>query len=88
MWEHPCVVSLCLIFFGVRAAFSMDFCHLFPQCMLAIIPLIAGVHWILSSASPMPCCCYCPVRGRVFSLVRVGVEAPRFFSELCLWSLV
>ena len=28
--------------FGVRAICSMDTCHLFPQCMLAIIPLIGG----------------------------------------------
>ena len=36
--------SLCgLIIFGVRAVFSMDVCHLFPQCKLAVIPLIGGV---------------------------------------------
>ena len=39
--------SLCnlhgLIFFGVRAVFSMDVCHLFPQCMLAVVPLIGDV---------------------------------------------
>ena len=43
MWEHPCVASVGLIFFGVRAAFSMDACHLFSQCMQAIIPLLGGV---------------------------------------------
>ena len=30
--------------FCVRAIFSMDACHLFIQCMLAIIPLIVGVQ--------------------------------------------
>ena len=42
-------MSLCslhvnsLIFFGVKAVFSMDACHVFPQCILAVIPLIGGV---------------------------------------------
>ena len=31
------------IFFGAAAVFSVDACHLFPQCMLAVIPLIEGV---------------------------------------------
>ena len=43
MWERPCVACVGLIFFGVRAVFSMDACHPFPQCMLAIIPLMGGV---------------------------------------------
>ena len=43
MWEHPCVACMGLIFFGVRAVVSVDVCHLFPQCMLVIIPLIGGV---------------------------------------------
>ena len=42
MWERPCVFPMCSIFLGMRAAFSMDACHLFPQFMLAIIPLIEG----------------------------------------------
>lgn len=40
MWERPCVFPMCSIFLGMSAAFSMDVCHLFPQFMLAIIPLI------------------------------------------------
>ena len=40
-------ISLCsfcvLIFFGMRDVFSMNVCHHFPQCMLAVIPLIEGV---------------------------------------------
>ena len=34
-------------FLCVRVAFSIDDCHLFPQCMLAIIPLIGGVSVVL-----------------------------------------
>ena len=35
--------SLCeFSIFGVRAVFSMDACHVFPQCVLAVIPLIGG----------------------------------------------
>ena len=29
--------------FGARAAFSMDARHIFPQCVLAVIPLIGSV---------------------------------------------
>ena len=40
-------VSLCSLHesnsFGARAVFSMDACHIFPQCVLAVIPLIGGV---------------------------------------------
>ena len=38
MWEHPCVVSVCLIFFGLRAVFSMDVCHLFPSVCWPLSP--------------------------------------------------
>ena len=37
--------------------------------------------WILTRASSLLCGCHCVVRGRVSSLV-VGVQAPRFVSEL------
>ena len=47
MWERPCVVSMGLMFFGVRAVFSMDACHVFPQCMLDVIPLIGGVTGVV-----------------------------------------
>ena len=43
MWGCPCVACVGLIFFGERAVFIMDACHLFPQCMLAIIPMVGGV---------------------------------------------
>ena len=47
MWVHPYVASLCSLCgfnsFGKRKVFSMDVCHLFPQCLLAIIPLLGGV---------------------------------------------
>ena len=41
-------VSLCTLCgfntFGARAVFSTDACHLFPQHVLAVIPLIEGVQ--------------------------------------------
>ena len=37
------ISNFCLIWFGARAVFSMDVCHFFHQCMLAIIPLTAVV---------------------------------------------
>lgn len=41
-WEHPCVPCKCLRFliFGTRADFTMDVCHLFPQFIVAYIPLV------------------------------------------------
>ena len=36
-----------LIIFGARAVFSMDDCHLFPGCMLTVIPLIGGVTGVV-----------------------------------------
>ena len=87
---YPCIASVGLIFFGVRAVFSVDACCLFPQCILAIIPLIGGVTGVVVTRActgywlgpPLLLCgCYCPVRGWVCSLA-VGVEAPRSVSEL------
>ena len=49
MWELPCVAWVGLIFFGARAFFSIDICHLFLQCMLAVIPLIGGVTDVVVS---------------------------------------
>ena len=43
MWEHPCVACVGLIFFGARVVFSIDICHFFPQCILAISPFIGGM---------------------------------------------
>ena len=46
-------VSLCSLcgfnIFGARAVLSMDACCLFPQCVLAVIPLIGGVRmrWLV-----------------------------------------
>lgn len=41
--------------FGARPVVSMDSCHLFPQCVLAIIPLIGSVQmWRLMGVSPLP----------------------------------
>ena len=44
MREHSCIARMGLIFFGMRAVFGLDPCSLFPQCLLAIIPLIGGVQ--------------------------------------------
>ena len=33
--------------FGVGAVFSMDVSHIFPQCVLIIIPLIRGVTGVM-----------------------------------------
>ena len=73
----------------------MDAYYLFPLCVLVVIPWIGGVtccgdqslHWILNTASSLLCGCHCPVRGRICSLA-VGVEAPRFVSELHFGSAV
>ena len=43
MYTCPYIACVILIFFSVRAVFSMDVCHVFPQCMLAVIPLIGGL---------------------------------------------
>ena len=34
------------IFFGARAVFSTDACHLFPQFILAFIALIGGMTYV------------------------------------------
>ena len=76
--------------FGVRAIFSTDACHVFPQCVLALIPLTGGVivivlttvwtrHWrgsLLCSVLVNS-----PASNGVCSLV-IGVETPRSVSEL------
>ena len=71
--------------FTVRAVFGMDACHLFPHCMLPIIPLIGGVTGVVvtraSGISSLLCDCHSPSRGRFDSPV-VGVQDPRFPSEL------
>ena len=38
MWEHPWVAceGLLFFFFGVRAAFGLTICYLFPQCLQAL----------------------------------------------------
>ena len=36
--------------FGVRALFSMDACHVFLQCVLAVIPLIECVTVVVTRA--------------------------------------
>lgn len=76
--------------FGVRSVFSVDAFHLFPQFVLAVIPIIRGVtcvvvtkslHWMLSEASSLLCDCNSPFRGRVSSLA-IRVEVSRSVFEL------
>ena len=49
-------VSLCRFnIFGVRTVFSMDACHLFPQCVLVVIPLTGSVQiWQLFRGPEVP----------------------------------
>ena len=53
----------------------MNAIHIFPQSLLAIIPLIGGVIGVVSKACVVlifevgPPLCFVAVRGRVFSLV-------------------
>ena len=41
MQAHPWAARVGLLLFGVRAAFSLDACCLFHQCVQAVIPLIS-----------------------------------------------
>lgn len=50
------VYPMCLQYFVARVVCNMDSCCIFPQYVLAIIPLIGGVdalclHWMLNGAS-------------------------------------
>ena len=54
MWEHPFVACVGLTFFGVRGVFGLDACHLFPQHVLAITPLIGGVQAYRCTAPRLP----------------------------------
>lgn len=69
--------------FGARAVFSMNACHIFPQCVL-----IRGLIGIVTRActrcwvgSPLLCSCHSPITGKVCFPV-VGVDIPRFIFEL------
>ena len=51
MWECPSVAFVDLfiyLFFGRRTILGFDACHLFPQHILAVFPLIGGcaVVWV------------------------------------------
>ena len=47
--EPLCVTCMGLIFFGARGVFSIDVCHLFPHCIMAVIPFIGGVTYVVVS---------------------------------------
>ena len=70
-------------YFCCEGCFGMDACHVFPQSVLAIIPLMG--LWLVVWPEPtldvgwgllFALCCHSSVRGRVCSPV-VGVEALR-----------
>ena len=47
MWECPSVAFVDLfiyLFIGRRTVLGFDACHLFPQHILAVFPLIGGVQ--------------------------------------------
>ena len=52
-------VSLCSLcesnIFGARAVFSMDACHVFLQCVLAIFPLVGGVIFVVVTRACTGC---------------------------------
>ena len=41
--------------FGVRAVFSMDSCHVFPWCVLAIVPLMGAVTGVVVTTAYTKC---------------------------------
>ena len=47
-----CVCVCVCTLLGERAVFSMNVCHLFPQRMLAITPLVGGVGWCGDQSLP------------------------------------
>ena len=50
MWEHPlCSVSNS---FGIRTGLGMDASHIFPQSVLAVIPLI-GICLVVLCPEPV-----------------------------------
>ena len=41
--------------FGVRAVFGTDVCHIFPQGVLAVVPLIGGVFGVVVTRACTGC---------------------------------
>ena len=54
MWECPCVDYVPNIF-GVKADFGMEASHIFPQDVLAIVPLIGVVVVVIVSRTCAGC---------------------------------
>ena len=79
-WCFYVEVSLCSLcepsIFGAKSVFTMDAYHIFPQCLLALIPWIWNIIGVVIQAfpgywlGPSHCSvgCHSPVRGRVCSL--------------------
>ena len=76
--------SLCRLcksnIFAVRAVFITDGCHIFPQSVLAVIPLIEGMTGVVVSSSCPACWAGPPLCSvDVTTLLRVG-SAPQLFQ--------
>ena len=55
-YEGTSLCSLCgFNIFDVRAVFCMDACHVFLQCVLAVIPLIGGVTGVVVTRACTGC---------------------------------
>ena len=88
MWAHPYVACMGLVLFHARAIFSVGARRLFPQCMLAVIPLIGGVTDILVSSSctgywavpPLCSMAVTALSGVGVCFLIVGIEARRSIS--------
>ena len=61
--------------FGKRGVFSMDVCHLFPQCLLTIIPLLGGVT-VAVAIRVITGCCTVPPLCSVVVTVLSGAGSP------------
>lgn len=78
----------------MKGVFSVDVCHLFPQCLLAVIPLIGGVTGVgpgtaLNVAWGLPFALWVILPcQRPVCFLAVAVGAPRSTSELCFLAVV
>lgn len=76
MWAHPYVACMGLVLFHARAIFSVGARRLFPQCMLAVIPLIGSVTKACTRYSVSPPLCYARPKGSALIL-----------APLCAWEI-
>ena len=80
MWVCTCVACVSLVLFNVRVFFSIDVCHHFPYCMLAMFPFLGGVADVVMSRA-------CPGYWMGPPLCFVVVTACQQWGLLpCCWS--